>query len=175
VALDDDDPGAHWNLGLAYLWMRQHHQAVGEEQNAVRLDPNFALAYAALGHILHYAGRSPEGIDALLTAMRLDPYYSEIWLHYLAQAYFGTGRYEEAAATLRRRIIRHPDTDISRVLLAACYGYLGRHEEARTLWREALHHNPQYSLEQKRRVLPYKNAAEFDQLVDGLHKAGISA
>lgn len=173
VALDDDDPGAHWNLGLTYLWMRQHDQAVVEEQDAVRLDPNFALAHAALGHILHYAGRSSEGIEPLLRAMRLDPYYSEIWLHYLAQVYFGTGRYEEAAATLRRRIIRHPDTDISRVLLAACYGYLGRHEEARTLWREALHYNPEYSLEQKRRVLPYKNAAEFDQLVEGLRKAGL--
>ena len=82
-------------------------------------------------------------------------------------------RYEDAAAALRRRIIRRPDTDISRVLLASCYGYLERPAEARVLWQEALHHNPDYSLEQKRRALPYKNPDGFDQLVNGLRKAGL--
>jgi adenylate cyclase len=173
VALDDDDPEAHWNLGTTYLWLRQHDLAIAAQRRAVRLDPNFASAHASLGHALHYAERSSDGIEPLLTAMRLDPYYSEWWLHFLALAYFGTGSYEEAAATLRRRIIRRPDTDISRVLLAACYGYLGRLDEARVLWREALQYNPNYSLEQKRRVLPYKNPADFDKLVEGLRKAGL--
>jgi adenylate cyclase len=57
-------------------------------------------------------------------------------------AYFGTGRYEEAAATLRRRIIRRPDTDISRVLLAACYGYLGRPEESLSWFAQAKQADP---------------------------------
>ena len=86
--------------------------------------------------------------------MRLDPHYTHYWLHFLGQAYFGLEMCEEAATTLKRRVVRYPDTDESRVLLAACYGYLGRTKEARSLWRDALRINPGYSLEHKRRVLP---------------------
>jgi adenylate cyclase len=173
VALDNDDPDGHWNLGIAYLWRRRHDLATAAERRALHLNPNFASAHAALGNILYYSGRSSEAVEPLLMAMRLDPYYSEIWLHFLALAYFGMGRYDDAAAILKRRIIRRPDTDISRVLLAACYGYIGRGEEARALWQEALRLNPQYSLEQKRRILPYKNSGDFERLLDGLHKAGL--
>jgi tetratricopeptide (TPR) repeat protein len=88
-------------------------------------------------------------------------------------SYFGIGRYEEAETTLRRRIIRRPDTDISRVLLAACLGHLGRFEEALRNWREALRYNPSYSLVQKRETLPYKNPQDFERIVDGLRKAGL--
>ena len=33
--------------------------------------------------------------------------------------------------------------------------------------------NPDYSLEQRRKVLPYKNPADFELVVDGLRKAGL--
>jgi adenylate cyclase len=173
VALEDSDLFARWNLGLVHLWLRQHDMAITAEQYVVRIGPSYAPAYAALGSILHYSGRSTEAIEPLLTAMRLDPRFDSMWLHFLAQAYFGASRYEDAAAALRRRIIRRPDTDISRVLLASCYGYLERPTEARVLWQDALHHNPDYSLEQKRRALPYKNPDDFEQLVNGLRNAGV--
>src|ERR1700722_8013138 len=54
-----------------------------------------------------------------------------MWLHFQAQVAFQLGRYETAAALLKRRIVRNPDTDASRVLLAASYGQMGRIEEAR--------------------------------------------
>jgi adenylate cyclase len=173
VALDDDDAEAHWVLGLAYLSMRQHDQAMTEARKALALDPNFAWAHSLLGQALHYAGRSRDAIGPLTTAMRLDPNEQDPFLHYLALAYFGLGRYEEAAAALKRRIIRKPDTDISRVLLAACYGYLGRVEEAQALWQEVLRINPDYSLEHRRRFMPYKDPADFERLVEGLRKAGV--
>jgi tetratricopeptide (TPR) repeat protein len=107
--------------------------------------------------------------------MRLDPQYPDAYLHILAQVYFRLGRFEEATGLLKRRIIRKPDTDISRVLLAATYGYLGRAEDAKTQWVDALTTNPNFSLEQRRRVLPYKDPVDFQQIVEGLRKAGIPA
>jgi adenylate cyclase len=41
------------------------------------------------------------------------------------------------------------------------------------LWQEALLINPGYSLEHCRRVLPYKDPADFEQMVEGLRKAGL--
>jgi adenylate cyclase len=59
------------------------------------------------------------------------------------------------------------------MLLAACYGHLGRLEEARTVWAELLKINPDFSLVQRARVLPYKDTAEFERIAAGLAKAGL--
>jgi adenylate cyclase len=174
VARDGDDPEAHWVLGWTFLLGRQHERALAEVRTALRCDPNFARAYSLLGQVLYYSGRAAEALQPLATAFRLDPNNEEDpHLHYLAQAYVGIGRYEDAAAVLKRRIVRKPDTDMSRVLLAACYGHLGRIEEARILWQEALRITPGYSFEHRRRVLPYKDPADFEHVVEGLRKAGL--
>jgi adenylate cyclase len=71
------------------------------------------------------------------------------------------------------RIARTPGTDSSRMMLAACYGHLGRVEEARAAWAELLKVNPDFSLEQRKRVLPYKDPRDFARIADGLVKAGL--
>jgi adenylate cyclase len=174
VARDGGDPEAHWALGWTLLLGRQHDRAMAEVRTALRYGPNFALAHSLLGQVLYYSGRPAEALPPLATAFRLDPDNDQDpHLHYLAQAYFCMGRYEGAAAVLKRRIVRKPDTDMSRVLLASCYGHLGRAEEAGILWQDALRASPGYSLEHRRRVLPYKNPADFERVVDGLRKAGL--
>ena len=171
VALDGTDPWAHHALGCAYLWKRQHDQAIAELEKAIALEPNFAAGHVVLGLIHHYAGSSEEAIKRINLGMRLDPHYPDIRLHWLAQAYFQLGRYEEAINFLKLRLIRKPDTDISRVLLAASYGHLGQVDEAKVQWAEAVRINPDYSLEHRRQSLPYKDPTDFDRVAEGLRKA----
>jgi adenylate cyclase len=173
VALDEADPDAHNALACAYLWLGQHDKAIAEYERTIGLDPNNARAHVEIGWVLHYAGRSAEAIEPINCGMRLDPQYPDAYLHILAQVYFRLDLFEEAASLLKRRIIRKPDTDISRVLLAATYGYLGRAADAKAQWADALAANPNFSLEQRRRVLPYKDPADFQQVVEGLRKAGL--
>jgi len=92
----------------------------------------------------------------------------------VSQAHFSLEQYETAARYLNERITRNPNTDASRMLLAASYGHLGRADDARATWRSLLGVNPTFSLGQRSRVLPYKNAADFQRIVDGLNKAGIT-
>jgi adenylate cyclase len=106
-------------------------------------------------------------------AMRLDPHYPDMLLHFLAQANFSLGKYEIAAEQLVERIARNPGTDASRMFLASCYGHLGRAEEARAAWAELLKVNPDFSVMQRARVLPYKDPGDFQRIVDGLAKAGL--
>ncbi len=173
VALNDNYPYAHWALATVYVWMRRHGQAIREAERAISLDPNFADGHVVLGFALLYAGRPEEAIACFDRGIALDPHFRDIQLHFQAQARFQMGRYEEAIGFLKRRLVRNPDTDISRVLLAACYGHLGRLDEARATWEELLRINPNYSLEHRRKVLPYKNSGDFELLVDGLRKAGL--
>ena len=173
VALDEADPDAHNALGCAYLWLRRHDLAIAEYERTITLDPNNARAHVEIGWVLHYTGRSADAVEPIHWGMRLDPQYPDAYLHILAQVYFRLGRFDEAIGLLKRRIIRKPDTDISRVLLAASYGHLGHADDAKAQWTDALAANPDFSLEQRRRVLPYKDPADFQHVVDGLSKAGL--
>jgi adenylate cyclase len=171
VELNDQEPVSHMALGSALLWRRDHVGALAEFRLMIALDPNFAQGHSATGLALMYAGRPAEALEAFALAMRLDPHYSGIVLHFLAQAHFSLGHYEPAAQRLRERIARTPGTDSSRMLLASCYGHLGRLNEARAVWAEMLKINPDFSLEQRSRVLPYKDPRDFQRIADGLAKA----
>ncbi len=173
VALDGTDPTAHHMMGVICLWKRQHDQAIAELERSIALEPNRAYTFGVLGNALQYAGRPEEAIEWINRGMRLDPSYSDTRLHFLALANFQLGRYEDATEVLRRRIIIKPDTDISRVLLAACYGHLGLTDEAKIQWAEVFRINPDYSLERHMKNLPYKDPANTDRIVEGLRKAGL--
>jgi adenylate cyclase len=173
VALDDRYPYAHWALGVVNVYLRRHDVAISEAKRSISLAPNLAEGHENLGNALHYSGRSEEALGCFDRAMALNPHYPDVFLHFQAQALFQLGRYDEAIASLKRRIVRNPGTDVSRVLLAASYGHLGRFAEAREQWQEVFRVNPDYSLEHRRKVLPYKNPEDFELVVDGLRKAGL--
>lgn len=173
IEIDPTDPQGHWALALANLWMQDLDGAIEASELAVALGPSNAEAFAIRGYILSYASRPIDAIESLEIAMRLNPRHSNIWLHFLAHAHFIEGNFERAASLLERRIRLNPETDISRVLLASCYGHLGRTGEARDEWARVLEINPDYSIEQKSRVLPYKNPADWERFIEGLREAGV--
>ena len=173
VELNDQEPVTHMALGNVLLWRRDHERALAECRRMIALDPNFAQGYSATGLALMYAGRASEALEPFAMAMRLDPHYPTMVLHFVAQAHFSLGQYEAAAQLLVDRIARNPGTDSSRMLLASCYGHLGRAEDARAAWAELLEVNPEFSLMQRARVLPYKEASDFQRITEGLAKAGL--
>jgi adenylate cyclase len=173
VSLDASNALAQTVLGSVLLWAKEHDQAIAAATRAIELEPNYAYGCAMLGHILDYVGRSAESLELLDKAMRLDPLYPDLYLHFAGLAYFALGRYDEAVSVLQQRIKRNPGTDISRVLLAACYGHMGKAEAARDEWSQALKLNPAFSLERRKRILPYKNPEDYERIPEGLRKAGL--
>ncbi len=173
AALDPQNPHAHFTIGTTALWLRKFDLALEEINIAIELDANYCEGHAALSMYFVYTGEATNALKSLATAMRLDPHYRDIFLHILGQAYFHLGNFDEAADALRRRLIRKPDSDISRVLLASTYGYLNEFEKSRLEWETALRSNPGYSLEKKQQILPYQNPEDFQQIVDGLSRSGL--
>src|SRR5262245_4138197 len=151
VELNDQEPVSHMALGSVSLWRRDHEAALAEYRRTIDRDPNFAQGHAAMGLALMYAGRAAEALQPFAMAMRLDPLFPAMVLHFLAQANFSLGKYEIAAQQLIERIARNPGTDASRMLLASCYGHLARVEDARSVWAELLKVNPEFSLMQRAR------------------------
>ncbi|HEY4892819.1 MAG TPA: adenylate/guanylate cyclase domain-containing protein, partial [Reyranella sp.] len=173
IELHERQPGSHVALGNVLVWRRRYNEALAELHRAVELDINYAQGHALLGMALMYAGQSAEALESLATSMRLDPHYPNIVLHLMAQAHFSLGHDEIAASHLLERIARNPNTDASRMLLAAAFGHLGRLDEARAAWAGLREVNPNFSLAQREGVLPYKNRADFQRVIDGLAKAGL--
>ena len=121
---------------------------------------------------MHFSGKHEEAIKSFEWALRLDPQF-DVWMHACGRTQFVQNRYDEAEATFRRRLIYRPQSDVTRAYLASLLGHVGRHEEARQIWRELMEINPKYTPEHTLRILPYRNRAPLDQFVEGLRKAGL--
>jgi len=173
LALDDSLPLAHSLLGSAYLYKKQHDQALAEAEEAVRLDPNWANGYRILGTILSYAGRPEEGIVMMGKGLRLNPRYPVFYLQGLGLAYRLAGQCEEAIPTAKRALSFAPTFLGDHVNLAVCYTELNREEEAKAEAAEILRLNPKFSLEFVRQTVPFKDPLEVERLLAVLRKAGL--
>ena len=91
---------------------------------------------SGLHHSYAYSGEPLAAIPFLERAMRLDPAFTQQYVHFLGSAYLVAGKYEAAAASFRERIRLVPDTDLSRALLACALGHLGDIDEAQRIWSE---------------------------------------
>ena len=173
VQLDEEEPQAHFVVAVALLWRREHDRALAEVQRCVAIAPNFAEGHLVIAHILIYSGNAAAAINKIDAYMQLDPLYKDISLYFLAEARISLGQFDEAVAALKQRLDRNPNSETSYALLASCYGHLGKIAEARAAWAEVMKIAPDFSIERRRRILPFKNPDVFEHRIEGMRKAGI--
>jgi len=173
AALDDFLPLAHSILGIAYLFQKQHEQAIAEGERAITLDPNYADGYAWLGVIFNFAGRPEEAIGLVEKALRLNPRDPFFYLFNLGHAYRLTYRYEGAITAFKRVLIRNPNFLAAHAQLLAVYSESGQEAEARAEAAEVLRLNPNLSLEVLGQRFPFKDQAELERLLAALRKGGL--
>jgi hypothetical protein len=63
----------HFEKGFEYFQQEKWDEAIAEFQEAVRLDPDFALAYMALGYSYVNKGEFEQAIEALEKYLQLEP------------------------------------------------------------------------------------------------------
>jgi adenylate cyclase len=170
IELDDSDASAYMLSGMVHLWKdRQHEQAIAAAEKAIDLDPNNALGYGYLAEILNFAGRPKEVAGLMEKAMRLNPRYPADYLFQSGRAYYYMGQFDKAIEVLKRAVTRKPDLMPPHLFLAASYVQLDREEDARAEAAEALRISPDVRIG----VLPYKDQAVKEGLIDCLHRAGL--
>ncbi|ATU92030.1 adenylate/guanylate cyclase domain-containing protein [Phyllobacterium zundukense] len=173
VGMDEERPDGHFALGMACMWSRDLDRARAEVQRGLALSPNSIDLLMLKAHIQIFSGEPAGALQTLDAAMLLDPHYPEVLLQFLADARFSLGDYEQAMTALEQRLARNPQSETAYALLASCYGHLGRAEESRRAWEQALQLNPAFSIERRRRVLPFRNPEDFQRRVEGIRKAGL--
>jgi adenylate cyclase len=109
VRLDERYPYALWSLAMTLSWERRLDEALSAAEKAIAFNPNFADGHGMVGVLLNLVGRSEEALNSLDRAIALDPYFNSILLYFRAQAAYELGRWPEAVALLKRRILRNPE------------------------------------------------------------------
>ncbi len=117
-------------------------------EQAIQLDPNFALAHAGIAHlcgvIYELREQNPKWIERGLTACdratALAPDTPEV-LVALARIRYAQKKYDEAALLAERAIERKPDCEGAWSILGRAYFTSGRYEEAAALTERALEAN----------------------------------
>lgn len=144
--VDPYEPLGYVVLGVAYFLDSRYDQAVPLLRKAKELNPNDDHITHALGYVLAYSGISPEtGIKLLEQVQQLDPYYPEVILRDLAQAYLFGHHYEDALAALSQVARRHRPSYW--LYKAANHAQLGQHDEAHAAIEAALRLQPDLSLQ----------------------------
>ncbi len=169
VSLDEHDARGYAELGFISLYRKQHERSIDAYERSLALNPNDADVMVEMADALVHAGRSEEAIGLIKKAMRLNPFYPDLYLWNLGGAHFNIRRYEEAIETLERM---HNPAE-GRRLLAASYAHLGRLEEAKFQATKVLEAHPNFSLRHWEMIQPDKFADDTAHFVEGLKKAGL--
>ncbi|HEX4007084.1 MAG TPA: protein kinase [Acidobacteriaceae bacterium] len=160
-----EDPQAYdfFLRGRSYSRRENIDYALQMFEQAIQLDPNFALAHAGVGHLagLIYEVREQNpkwierGLAACDRATALAPDLPEV-LVARARIAYAQKKYEEAALLARRAIERKADCEGSWNILGRALFASGRHEEAATLAQQAIDTNG----DDYNTYLPYINALD---------------
>ena len=156
-------------LGYAKLYRRQHDEALAEYTQALSLNPNDSDIIAEYADALAYADRPQRAVQLMQKAMRLNPYYPDWYLWYLADVYDTMGRSKDVIATVRRM---HDSSEGQR-LAAANYAHLGMMGEAEAAAREVMRLHPRFTISEWRDRPPYRDKVPLERFIEGLRKAGL--
>jgi adenylate cyclase len=171
--LDDTVPAVHFGISFIYERRERFDDAVEAARRSVELDTNYADGYAQLASALIQAGRPHEGLEAIETAMRLNPARPFFYLDVLGRAKFMLGRYDEAAQTYEEVVRTNPAFISGHRGLAAAYAYLGRLEDAEWEGAEILVLQPDFSLQDERVSNAFKRQEDMERYIEGLRQAGL--
>jgi len=172
MELNDTLDNAYLLMGSFYFSQGQHEKAIAEVERAIALNPNGANNYSILGAIVGALGRWDESIQLAKKSIRLRPFAPANYYHWLGCAYFMTGQYDEAIATLKKILDNNPNYLPAHAFLAACYSSLDRHAEAAAAADEVRRINPKFNLESYAKTLPYKKA-DIERYIAALRKVGL--
>jgi tetratricopeptide (TPR) repeat protein/TolB-like protein len=136
---------------------------------AVKLDPSFAIAHAARGETLwarylqnRDTAAAREAVDAGMTALRLNPESAPV-RYSVAVSLAGSGRLDEAVDELQRALALQPNYEDARRELGNVLARKGRVDEAIAEYQKAIALRPNYSGNYSALGVSLFQAARYDE------------
>jgi adenylate cyclase len=141
---------------------------IGLVDRALALNPSFAGGWFRSGLLRLFAGQPDLAIEHIETSLRLSPRERiGVPLFVVGTGYFFKRRFDEAAAKLLLSIQDYPGFPASYRALAACYGHMGRLDEARAIVARLRALSPLVVPSE----LPFRNPEDRELYLSGLRLA----
>ena len=156
---DADPAEIEYLTGVCLREQGRVAESIRHFDQCLKIDPDHALAYNALGLAREQQGDSGEALAAFREAIRLNPARGEFYNN-LGYALMQTGDLSTAATHLRQGLALETGNRQIANNLALCLGRMGREEEALTVLRQ--HHAP---------AAAYNNMGAVYVLIDQPDKA----
>ena len=172
MALDDDLPDCHSQMGILDLYQRKFDEAVRSCEKAARMSPNHATMIGLLGWVYAFVGKPEEALSLVERAKQLSPSYPEWLLSVQARALALTGDMEGAIASFEQAASMNPENYGIHVGLASAYAAAGQEDKARAEAKLVLARNSRFTVQGWVMAAPYKNEEDLARELDGLRAAG---
>ncbi len=173
LVLDESEAGVHAYLGYLYAMTREFDKAVVQAERALALDPNSSEVLLFAASVISWSGRPKDAIPLYHKSIRLNPFAPGTYFAALSLAYRLAGQYDEAVEQAKKAVEREPKNGLAHLALVSGCIFSGREEEARAAAAEVLRINPNFSIEQYAKTLPFRDRYQVDCAIDGLRKAGL--
>ena len=153
-------------------------QAAGHYQQAVELDPNFAMAWARLGVVYSNAGQTGKALEYFTKAYNLSKTVSERERLYITGHYYQnvTGDVPKVIDTLELSIRTYPNDFNSLVNISVAYTIIGNYEKALEYSRKAVETQPDDVIAQENMIqdlIVLNRLSEAREQQDKVMKAGL--
>lgn len=145
LSADADHPFVHSLLGSIYKVRGDANRAISSCEKAVELAPGDSGALATLANVLMDSGRIKEGVKKMQQAIRLSPFPPPWFLMVLGIGLHLNGDNEAAFLALEQSAKRMPGSNFPLLWLASTLVEMGKLDEARAFFREALDMEPSFN------------------------------
>jgi len=177
IELDEYDSYAHLVLSNAYWRVKSNFElARSQLETAIELNPNYYWNYCYGCNLSVCEGELDLSVDHANEAIRRNPLLPDGCLWTLGFTEYLARRYQNAITTVGRMTTLD---SANYACLAACYGQLGRDEEARAAAREFGENSKKENMgtadwyKYWGRLFNFKDQTSVDHLIEGLDKAGL--
>ena len=183
ISLDHNTPLAHYALGFVYRLRGNHEAALDAFNEAIKIDPNLAKAYAQAANEMVFTGNARGAIPLAEKAAQLSPQDPSIGVfHWVkGRAYFTLGDYQKAIEALEESVRIRPNLWFSQAWLVAAYALSNKDAKARKALEafKKTAFSKQFDLD---RITQYYKEEQYEnptlqaasaELLNGLRKAGL--
>jgi len=185
IGLDRNTTFAHHAMGCIHRIHGNHQAGLESLREAIRIDPNYAPAYAQAGNQMVLLGDAKAAIPLAEKSAELDPNHPSfgVFLWVKGRAHFVLGEYEDAVEALQESVRVRPNLWFIHAWLVAACALTNREAEAK---KQALdgfrqHHGARADLD---RIAEYYGDGQYAhpsvqaavaQLLRGLERAGLKS
>ena len=173
IQMRPDMPEAHWVLAFVSAQRRQHTDALRQLDDALRMNPSYADAYALKGGIYTYIGKPAQGVEQMQLALRLNPDAGSLYFLLLGRAYYFLGDNEQARFNLKRSLERNPENLEARIYLAATQWRAGDSDASRWQVNEIRNLEPAFGSAAWLANYPLTDPGERQRLLAAMTKMGL--